>query len=195
VEIGELSQSYNRILFEDPDKESTLIRYLRLHDKITIKSILVNKIKDTGKKDIWLSLDTDSSESGWIKFGYDLYGDDKWMIIETISTSTKKWTVRKIVGSYYYVTDILNVRNILDITDNTVLFQLRPDLFDGDLGVHTLAMTEETETIDGMDEPWFKIKDPEGRIGWIYSGYAHTDKGGPRYWTPEKRVGFSLGWY
>ena len=55
--------------------------------------------------------------------------------------------------------------------------------------------TEETETIDGLTDHWLKVEYEPGKFGWIFGGYASVERGGPKYYIPEKTVIFDLSWY
>lgn len=58
-----------------------------------------------------------------------------------------------------------------------------------------VAMTEEKDSIDGMNDYWLKIEYAHGKYGWIFGGYATVERGGPKYYTPENTAIFALGWY
>lgn len=53
---------------------------------------------------------------------------------------------------------------------------------------HTItAMTEETENIDGLTDHWLQIEYAPNTYGWIFGGYVSVERGGPKYYIPEKR--------
>jgi len=58
-----------------------------------------------------------------------------------------------------------------------------------------LAITEESETIDGHKDHWLKVEYQPGKYGWIFGAYAGVERGGPKYYIPENMVKFDLGWY
>jgi len=193
ITLGSLAKKSNMILYHETYEYSPIIRYLKKNEIIEITALRYCTYKESTKSRIWLLVDTVSGETGWIDYGRsDPYKEDAWIILERIETTTGRWTVRQFLGEYYYVTENLNVRNIPGLSGSSVLFQLRPEDTHSDVGIQSIALTEETEVIDGMNDHWMKIEDPESRIGWIFAGYAHTDRGGSKYRTPERIVSFSL---
>jgi uncharacterized protein YraI len=56
------------------------------------------------------------------------------------------------------------------------------------------AVTEETETIDGINDRWLKVN-YNGIEGWVFGGYVDYERGGSRYLTPENIISDWLDYY
>lgn len=79
------------------------------------------------------------------------------------------------------------------LNDNVVVYTIRPgDSDPTQTNVQTLAITEESDTIDGITDRWVKISYKEHE-GWIFGGYTSAERGGPRYYIPENWIAFDLG--
>jgi hypothetical protein len=137
--------------------------------------------------ELWIKIKNKQDKVGWVKTTgyYNYYHDDMWIIIEILELNGKKLTVRKLEQGLEATTK-LNVRDKPTLVGN-VLFQLNPWEY-----VNTLAIIEENEIIDGINDHWVKIKNKDGRIGWIFGGYTTVERGGPKYNTPENRIGITL---
>jgi hypothetical protein len=113
-------------------------------------------------------------------------------VIEIIESGGKEWTVRKLTG----VLSLQGWReDIVDILDNprgnTIYkVKLKPKpLYDQ---VHLLAITKETDTIDGIEwegipyeDHWVKILIDDDKSGWIFGTKLGVERGGPKYLTSE----------
>jgi hypothetical protein len=86
--------------------------------------------------------------------------------------------------------DSIDIRNNPGINGTEVLFTLR--MKESKRVYFTLlAITEETDSIDGKIEHWLKIQFEDGRIGWIFGGYAYNYSD-PRYPFPNNIIGIYL---
>jgi hypothetical protein len=137
--------------------------------------------------ELWIKVKNDQRMIGWIKTDgyYDPYHDDTWMILDTIEIEEKSLTVRKLEQGLESTTR-LNVRDKPSLMGN-VIFQLNPGTF-----IQTIAIIEEAEIIDGINDHWVKIIDENEKIGWIFGGYTDVQRGGPKFNTPKNRVGISI---
>jgi hypothetical protein len=103
---------------------------------------------------------------------------------ERIEANGRTWTARKLEqellidareGSH-----LVNAREFPGITAR-VLFQL-----DNGSSVETLAITKESETLDGLDSGWVKIRAGDGKTGWVFGAYTGVKgRDGPKFLTPE----------
>ncbi len=122
----------------------------------------------------------------------DPYEDNRFEILETLSFAGKTWTVRKMEQTLS-VWENLNIRQNPGINDNVVVYTIRPgDTDPHQTNVKTLAITEESDTIEGMTDRWLKIS-YKGHEGWIFGGYTSAERGGPRYYIPEQWIAFDVG--
>lgn len=84
----------------------------------------------------------------------------------------------------------LNVRDKPGLTGNKV-YLIK---YDGpQLNFKTVAITEETETIDEKKDSWVKIEYEKDKYGWVFGGYVDVERGGPKYLTPKNEILFLLG--
>lgn len=124
------------------------------------------------------------------------YFENRYEILEELKTS-KTWTVRKL-KQLVSVWERLNVRETPGL-DGKKVFMLHD--FDSGSGKNPqenheiIAITEETERIDGRTDHWLKIEYAPGKYGWIFGGYATVERGGPKYYIPEAMIEFELRWY
>jgi len=193
VIIGDLATEDERKVY-DNYINGRKIGDLAENDQINITEICTIENQSTGKKENWYHITKDNI-AGWIRDDYsDPYKNNAWSIIETITSSVKKWTVRKLEQTVS-IWEVLNVRDKPGVTGTNVIFQIKPGITDPvQTNVHTLAITEEDDLIDGKKDYWLKI-DYNGELGWIYGGYASVERGGPKYYIPEYVIEFALGWY
>lgn len=162
--------------------------------KICIVHYLSKKNKDghdTGE--FWLEVSS-KSVKGWICYYSNIYRNffenDSYRLLETIETGSKKWTVRKL-DQWVSVWTNLNVRDKPGLTGNKVhLIKYGENGFQS---FRVVAITEETETIDGKKDCWVKIEYKKDKYGWVFGGYVDVERGGPKYLTPVNEILFLLG--
>ena len=125
----------------------------------------------------------------------DPYYENRYEILEEIKTS-KKWTVRKMEQTVS-VWVKLNVRDKPGLEGKKIfmLHNFEPGTRSPQQNYEIVAITEETETIDGITDRWLKVQYAPGKYGWIFGGYASVERGGPKYYIPEWTVTFDLTWY
>jgi hypothetical protein len=113
-------------------------------------------------------------------------------IIEIIKSGGKEWTIRKLEG-------ILSLQgwreDIVDILDNprgAVIYKVKLKPKPSYDVVHLLAITKETDTIEGIEfdgrpyvDHWVKILIDNDKSGWIFGRKLDVERGGPKYLTPE----------
>ena len=128
--------------------------------------------------------------------------------MEIVNIDNENWTIRKIMNSMLVIDfSILNRENYInyqgiilydsiDIMNNPgingteVIFTIKME--DGKrVPLKILAITEETDSIDGQIEHWLKIEFEDGRIGWIFGGYVYN-LADPRYFFPNSILGIYL---
>jgi hypothetical protein len=103
---------------------------------------------------------------------------------ERLEAKGRAWTARKLEQELLIDmregSPLVNVREFPGITER-VLFQL-----DNGSPVETLAITKESETLDGLDSEWVKIRAGDGRTGWVFGAYTGVKgREGPKFLTPE----------
>ena len=116
------------------------------------------------------------------------YYENRYEILGEIQAS-KKWTVRKLEQTVA-VWEKLNVRDKpgLDGKKVFLLHNFEPGTRDPQENYEILAITEETETIDGLTDHWLKIEYAPQKYGWIFGGYVTVERGGVKYYIPEHLV-------
>ena len=159
-----------------------------------------NGIKITVRKELWYNIKSDTMEgwiciySGYTAFFRDPYFDNRYEILEVIESAGKKWTVRSLNGVVSIYVN-LRIRDKPGTSGTNVVYTIRPGTTDPrQTTVDVIAITEEREKIDGKNDYWIKISYGD-LTGWIFGGYAASERGGPKYDIPEYMVDFDLGWY
>ena len=159
-----------------------------------------NGIKITVRKELWYNIKSDTMEgwiciySGYIASFRDPYFDNRYEILEVIESSGKKWTVRSLNGVVSIYVN-LRIRDKPGTSGTNVVYTIRPGTTDPrQTTVDVIAITEEREKIDGKNDYWLKINYKDF-TGWIFGGYAASERGGLKYDIPEYMVDFTLGWY
>ena len=207
IKIGDLLQEKNRTIYEDFNFNKTIGK-LKDNDNIKVLEVctieLLNKPNDRWGNpagQLWYKIQIDNSVGCICKSPESLgeytdpYYDNRYEILEEIQTS-KKWTVRKL-KQMVSVWERLNVRDKpgLDGKKLFLLHNFEKGTRSPQENHDILAITEETETIDGLTDHWLKIEYEPGKFGWIFGGYASVERGGPKYYIPENKVIFDLSWY
>jgi hypothetical protein len=181
------------IVYENTDKTSKQL--FKLKDGDYVNTLQVANIKNiSGNISNWIKIIDDNNRTGWLDMDdkWDRYSDGIWSIVERIIINGKKWTVRKLEGRVS-VYETLNVRNKPGTVETMVLFQLIPiQKNHSPVNVTILAITEETDLIDGKTDHWVYIKDDQNRTGWVFGGYTDVDRGGPKFRTPNNQIRFNF---
>ena len=63
---------------------------------------------------------------------------------------------------------------------------------------HIIAITKETDTVDGVEGNWVKVEtDKDGSVveGWVFSHHLSLERGGCAFNIPEDLAWWQLGWY
>ena len=177
------------IVYENPDINSKQLFKLKNGDFINTL-----EVANINNQSNWIKMKDDNNRIGWLDMNdrFDRYSDGIWTIIEKVTINGKNWTVRKLTGGVS-VYETLNVRNKPGIIGTTVLFKLIPVRENySPVSVTILAITEETDSIDGIIDHWVYIKDEQNRSGWIFGGYTDVDRGGPKFRTPNNQIWFNF---
>jgi hypothetical protein len=136
--------------------------------------------------DLWLKIKNEHGLIGWINVSgnYNPYRDGAWSILEIIELENIILTVRKVRTQWLETIQNLNVRDKPSLAGEILInFESESEL------VTIIAMTEENEIINGKKDPWLKIIDNDGNIGWIFGGDAFVfGRGGFKYRTPHYDV-------
>lgn len=181
------------IAYEKPNKNSKELFKLKYGDYVNTMQVANVKNMATGNESSWIQIKNDNNRIGWLALEnrQDVYHDGTWSIMEQVDVNGKRWTVRKLNQSVS-VKEVLNVRDNPGVNGTKVLFKLIPpkDAYPI-ISVTVLAITEETDTIDGITDYWLKIE-YENRVGWIFGGYAGVERGGPKYFIPDSVVDFYI---
>ena len=208
VTIGDLLREQNRIIF-DGYFDGKEIGVLNDNDIVNVLEICTIEYLDKPKDkwgnpqgELWYKIKK-TVVTGWIHISLtdlgrytDPYYNNRYEIIEKIESSGKKWTIRR-MDQTISIWERLNVRDRPGLGGKK-LFLLH-DFEEGTRNPQenytVIAMTEETETIDGKTDHWLKIEYIPGKYGWVFGGYASVERGGPKYYIPENTVIFDLSWY
>ena len=207
IKIGDLLDEKNRTIYENYTFEKSIGK---LKDNYTIRVLEVCTIEYLNKPknsegspagQLWFKIQLKNS-TGCICISPDFLGEyvdpyyeNRYEILGEIKTS-KKWTVRKLKQEIS-VHEKINVRDQpgLDGKKVFLLHDFEKGSRSSQENHETLAITEETETIDGLTDYWLKIEYEPGKFGWIFGGYVSVERGGPKYHIPEKDIIFDLSWY
>jgi len=209
VKIGDLLEERNRTIYDDYNFTRSIGK-LKDNDIINVLEVCTieyfNKPKSNWNAlsgELWFKIQLNNStgyickSSDFLGEGVDPYYENRYEIIEEIQTS-KKWTVRKIKQDVS-VWERLNVRDKPGLEGKKVFMLHDYDLESGGRSPQEtykiVAITEETETIDGLTDHWLKIEYVPGKFGWIFGGYTTVERGGPKYYIPENLIIFDLTWY
>ncbi len=207
IKIGDLLQEKNRTIYEDYTFKNSIGK-LKDNDKVNVLEVytIENLNKPKGKwgdsaGELWYKIQLGKSigciciNPQYLREYEDPYFDNRYEILEEIEGS-KKWTVRKL-KQMVSVWERLNVRDKpgLDGKKLFLLHNFEEGTRSPQENHEILAITEETETIDGRTDHWLKIEYEPGKYGWIFGGYASVERGGPKYYIPERVVIFDLSWY
>ena len=208
VTIGDLLRKENRFVY-DKYVNGTIIGKLKDNDNIEVLEVCtiayLNKPKNkwgNPSGEVWYKIKLNKM-TGWICLSSttietytDPYYNNRYEIIEKIESTGKIWTIRALEQDIA-VWEKLNVRDKPGL-DGKKIFLLH-DFEEGTRSPQenhtTAAITEETETIDGLTDHWLKIEYAPKAYGWIFGGYVSVARGGPKYYTPEDIVRFYLGRY
>ena len=200
LQIGDLAREHNLNVRERPSMDSTIINKINIGDFITISQEAEEDFEND-YINVWLNISTEDKISGWILFGKYSYSyarfsvpyyDDRWKIVDTLSTDNKTWTIRKMVYQRVAVEEVLNIRDKPGVFGTKVISKIvRPTEGNRVVNLDVAEATEEVETIDGRTDRWLKIS-YQGIEGWIFGGYAGVERGGPKYYLPDDIIFSSL---
>ncbi len=207
IKIGDLLEEKNRTVYENFNFNKT-IGQLKDNDNINVLEVCtieyLNKPKSRWGNpagELWYKIQFDNSvgcicvSPDFLGKYTDPYYDNRYEILGEIQTS-KKWTVRKLKQTVS-VWEKLNVRDKPGLEGKKIflLHNFEEGSRSPQENHEIVAITEETETIDGLTDHWLKIEYEPRKFGWIFGGYASVERGGPKYYIPENTVIFALSWY
>lgn len=171
-----------KTVFVEPNENSKVLCILKENDEIVVSQVRMARNLATGEEATFCKLTVNGKE-GWKKIG-NAYSGDKWEYVETINSSGKTWTVRKLScgGS---------ARGNINIRDKpgTVGTKKIGLVSSGDR-VSVFCVTEERESIAPSKYAfrWAKIN-YKGTEGWIFGEFIDVERGG--FWddkNPEWQV-------
>ena len=207
IKIGDLIEEKYRTIYENYTFKNSIGK-LKDNDIINVLEVYtmenLNKPKDSSGNssgELWYRIQLENlvgcicvSPASLGEYT-DPYYDNRYEILGEIQTS-KKWTVRKLKQGIS-VWEKLNVRDTpgLDGKKVFLLHNFEEGTRSPQENHNIVAITEETETIDGRTDHWLKIEYEPGKFGWIFGGYASVERGGPKYYIPENIIIFDLSWY
>jgi hypothetical protein len=120
-------------------------------------------------------------------------------IIEIIQSAGMKWTIRKLEGSLSIWGWREDTVEILDKPRGNVIYRVKLKPRPSYDVVHLLAITKETDTVEGIEyegtpyiDHWVKILIDDDKSGWIFGRKLDVERGGPKYLTPENVEPFVL---
>lgn len=200
VTIGEKLGKKSRIIYDD---YNTCVEIGKIEPGDRVKILEICTIKFSEKPsdrwgdpygERWYKIQINGL-TGWIHISissieniYDPYYDNRFEILETLNVNGKLVNVRKYTEQTVSIWMNLNIRNLPDVNNTTVLYTIRPgDTDPVQTNVEIIAMTDEDVTIDNITNNWLKIK-YKGYEGWIFGGYASVERGGPAYYLPHVMV-------
>ena len=200
--ISNLVKEENILVYKNHElDEALIIGELKCGDFINIEQIAEEKLNDTYS--VWLKVHKNNILRGWIFLGkYDIkwakssvpYFNNRWEIIEYINMNNRIWTIRNMVFQDISVWDkVINIRDNPGLIGTKIISQIVPPKNGPPLvSLKAIAATEETETIDNINDRWIKIN-YDGIEGWVYGGNVGVERGGPKYFIPEIMIFNQLG--
>ncbi len=207
VKIGDLLEEENRNIYADYSS-SKIVGKLKDNDEVKVLEVLtieyLNKPKTKWGEtagELWYKIQLNNLK-GCICVRHDGVGPDsdpyyenRYEILEEIRTS-KKWTVRKLCQTVSVWKEVA-VRVKPGFSEKVVytLHDSSKESRSPQENYEILAITEETETVNGATDHWLKVEYAPNKFGWIFGGDVSVERGGPRYNLPESVVLFELSWY
>jgi hypothetical protein len=191
--INETSTDFN--VYENLDEtDGNVLFVLSYEMKFSILEVAYSDDINTYVwSDLWLKIKNEKDLTGWVNVGkkYNPYKYGAWSIIEIIELENKTFTVRKVYTQWLETGPNVKIRDKPSFDGEEVLVNLEVVYGPDECGTiikscTIIAMTEETEIIDGKKDPWLKIIDDDGNTGWIFGGDAYVGgRGGFKYRTPH----------
>ena len=134
-----------------------------------------------------------------LKGKYDLdykYSEEEYAnngcIINTIESCGKTWTIRHLVGTLSLQGWREDVVDILDNPRGNVIYRIIKKPSPEYDHVYLLAITQETDSVQGIEfegnpieDHWVKILIDYDKSGWIFGRKLSVERGGPKYFLPE----------
>jgi hypothetical protein len=171
-------------VYEKPDKNAKNCKDIKYGDSIQITNVLTKKYKD--KNETWLKVNN-NTKSGWILLGNeDPYSDNSWSVIDKVKVNYTKWTVRKLEQGIAIWKDTKVYDKPGQRKGEIAIINKNNDL--SQVNLNTIALTEETDTIEGKTDHWADVIYNGNDKGWIFCGDATVERGGPKYLIPENMI-------
>jgi hypothetical protein len=202
----ELFGDYNRYYDSEYKKEHILFQ-AGYSDRVDTLAIAIIEHSERSLNTICIKIKDNQGRVGWIySHASDPYRDGNGSILEIITICDKKWTIRNAIrqGLYWGFAGEKNVRDRPGLIETNILFQLQyTDTGNLDENMRmqhltVLAITEEKDTftitknrdlVEDVSDFWVKIRDIQGREGWVFGGYLiQGDRGGPKLYTPDELI-------
>ncbi|MBR5933054.1 MAG: hypothetical protein IK002_03605 [Treponema sp.] len=190
VLFGDMSEGY---VYSDIQKSETVYT-LKYGDKIEISEIWDLNTPVENHHDVFYKVKVNDIE-GFIEF-FNPYHNNSWEIIETINSSGRKWTVRKLTDTLCVWSkddDEVEIRDRPGKEGTNIIAYIPASYKNGQnqINIEFEAVTEE---LDEQDKKYRWVRfTHEGKTGWIYGGNLSAERGGPTYCIPELDIEFSLG--
>lgn len=198
LQIGNRTKPERLIIYKDIKNEKEIGR-LKSGDLIEVNQYMYSSNIISGEQIIQLKIKTYMGIEGWIllKKGFkvkDIYQDELWSIDEKITINNEIIYFRKLEQSL----SVWETSDILDspsFTNSNVKFQLKsPPNVSPQINFKLISISDKKEEIDGKVDYWLKIKDKDGRIGYVFGGLVSVERGGSKYLTPENIISMNLAW-
>ena len=192
LEIQGMAKAENLLIWNTPIGDNKKqVGSIILGEVIEISKLI--KIKDGNSYEIWLNINSESLNDGWIYYGKDdPYANGIWSIIGKYQIDGKSFTIRKLEQDLGVITECNMYKHPINKdTELIKTIKLGKDEFIRIIRV--LAITEETDSINNEEFFWVQIMDEDKAIGWIKSIYLSAERGGPLFLTPNNVIDFNLG--
>ena len=175
-------------IYEKPSLSSAKVYQLHYDQTINVVNVLTKEQLFNKNVETWLKISMPHID-GWIFLGNtNPYINNKWEILKRTNNGSKNWTIRKLEQG-------IAIWNKTNVYENPGLIDCKPIYTieaindnNGQINLDTLAITEETDLINGTIDNWALITYKGNIKGWIFCGDATVERGGPKYLTPENII-------
>ena len=179
LKLGEQADDLN--IYKDINKNQVITK-VTLNDYVNVEELWLVQSKKDLLHYVWLKVSYNGMQgffyysgafySDYYKKIIDAYSDpyqnNCWEILETITTGSKKWTVRKCYQflAVYSENDFIEVRDKPGLTDSVVIGTI-PSSYKNGNGQENLIVEAITEEYEGSyRNHWVRIT-VDGKSGWV----------------------------
>lgn len=184
---------FNNCVYSDIQKSETVYT-LKYGDKLDIFEIWDLNTPGDNYHDVFYKVKVNDIE-GFVEC-FNPYKNNSWEIIETIDSSGREWTVRKlsdILCVWSKHSDEVEIRDRPGKEGTNVIAYIPASYKNGQSQIN-IEFEAVTEELDEQDKKYRWVRfTHEGKTGWIYGGNLSAERGGPTYCIPEIDIEFSLG--